>query len=50
MQNQEISAIVAKVMQNITDKKLTLSLAKTVAEKIEQKAAEMAYNCLKSAD
>ena len=46
MQNQEISAIVAKVMQNITDKKLTLSLAKTVAEKIEQKAAEMGVNAV----
>ncbi len=41
MQNQELSAIVAKVMQNINSKKLTLSLAKTVAEKIQDKATEM---------
>ncbi|MBR3942392.1 MAG: heme-binding protein [Clostridia bacterium] len=46
MQNQDISAIVAKVMQNITDKKLTLSLAKTVAEQIEKKAAEMGVNAV----
>ncbi|MBQ2968728.1 MAG: heme-binding protein [Clostridia bacterium] len=46
MQNQELSEIVAKVVQNLTSKKISLALAKTVADKIQDKAKELGVNAV----
>lgn len=46
MDKQELSAVVAKVIQTISGKKMTLSLAKKVAEAVIQKASEMGVNAV----
>ena len=46
MNEKEISLVVAKVIDSLSEKKLTLSTAKNIAEKIIEKATEMGVNAV----